>query len=543
MNRQLRNIAATVVVSLALTACLENDYDYPYVNGLIKEMTVEGQTGSARIDESARTVSITLPDGYDIDSLAITRLLLTDDATFTADSAACAEPLKFPDTGFRSRSELPQAANTCMNFSSAVRLYVHTYQTYCWTVTVSQNIARTLQVENQVGDAVIDVKNKRAIVYVSASQDLTDVHFTDFRPEGEDCTVSPSPYSLTDFSRPRTFKVYKTYANGKVKMMGNWAVSVQQTESLGQTSATEVWARHALLSGTTPQNATLSLLYRKSGSSAWTTLSTSALSRPSATTFTATLSGLEDGTTYQWQTFVNGTQAGEGSFTTETIAEVPNLDFESWTQDSDGDRWYPNATAADSYWATGNSGLTLANKDNTTVPTTDAVKGRAAKLTSNGSVILVGAAAGNLFIGSYKTNASQPSASVTFGRPFTGARPTGLKGYYKYAPARISYPSQITDTTRPQTALGTDQAHIYMRLWDAAGNEIAYGEFTESQTVSAYTPFEFNLTYADRQAQPAQMTIVVTSSKYGGEFNGMKVCGQVGDGSTLYVDEFELTYE
>jgi hypothetical protein len=39
------------------------------------------------------------------------------------------------------------------------------------------------------------------------------------------------------------------------------------------------------------------------------------------------------------------------------------------------------------------------------------------------------------------------------------------------------------------------------------------------------------------------MTIVVTSSKYGGEFNGMKVCGQVGDGSTLYVDEFELTYE
>jgi hypothetical protein len=82
-----------------------------------------------------------------------------------------------------------------------------------------------------------------------------------------------------------------------------------------------------------------------------------------------------------------------------------------------------------------------------------------------------------------------------------------------------------------------------MRLWDAAGNEIAYGEFTESQTVSAYTPFEFNLTYADRQAQPAQMTIVVTSSKYGGEFNGMKVCGQVGDGSTLYVDEFELTYE
>ena len=39
------------------------------------------------------------------------------------------------------------------------------------------------------------------------------------------------------------------------------------------------------------------------------------------------------------------------------------------------------------------------------------------------------------------------------------------------------------------------------------------------------------------------MTIVATSSQYGGEFSGARVCGQVGAGSTLWVDEFELLYE
>lgn len=37
-------------------------------------------------------------------------------------------------------------------------------------------------------------------------------------------------------------------------------------------------------------------------------------------------------------------------------------------------------------------------------------------------VTLVTSAAGNLFIGTYKTNMTNPAASVSFGRPYTGAR-------------------------------------------------------------------------------------------------------------------------
>ena len=38
------------------------------------------------------------------------------------------------------------------------------------------------------------------------------------------------------------------------------------------------------------------------------------------------------------------------------------------------------------------------------------------------------------------------------------------------------------------------------------------------------------------------MTIVATSSRYGGDFSGSKVVGAWGAGRYAWVDEFELTY-
>jgi hypothetical protein len=292
------------------------------------------------------------------------------------DSSACVDPLKFPGEGFRSTGDLPVAANTCMRFSKPVRFTLKTYQTYRWTVTVNQSLARTLTVENQVGEPVIDPYSRKAVVYVSASQRLNDVRITQFTPEGEGTTLTPDPSTVTDFTRPRSFRVSKRYANGKVKDMGTWVIDVQQTESLGQTQMAEVWARKALLTGTLPQGATLTVRYKASNQNAWTELDSEAITLPNATSFRATLTGLTDGTTYDWQTEVNGQIADSGTFTTESIIQLQNMNFDTWTQDSDGDRWYPNATAADSYWATGNSGLSIANKDNVTQPTADAISGR-----------------------------------------------------------------------------------------------------------------------------------------------------------------------
>ena len=225
------------------------------------------------------------------------------------------------------------------------------------------------------------------------------------------------------------------------------------------------------------------------------------------------------------------------------IRDRPNLNFDTWSQNPTGTfkkSWYPNADGSNSFWATGNDGVTSSlagSRDSSTRPEEKSVvNGKAAYMVTLGSVPLVGVAAGNLFIGDYKTNAQSPKDSPKFGRSFTGARPTGLKGWYKYTSKPVDYVGNPDN-------LKNDECHIYLRLWDDKDNEIGYGEFIGKETVTQYTQFRFDVTYTNKTAKPAKITIVATSSHYGGDFTGMKVTGSVGVGSELWVDEFELLYE
>ena len=297
----------------------------------------------------------------------------------------------------------------------------------------------------------------------------------------------------------------------------------------------KVWGQFAYLSGacnleeiTSP----VQFRYKKKADAEWTTVE--AVQEEDTKNYSVKVAPLDFSTEYEYY-ILCGDKAGETcTFTTEAYAEIPNLNFDTWSQN--GKNWYANADASDSYWATGNSGVTIV-KDATTVPVegSEAHSGKAAKMTTVDGVMLVGAAAGNLFIGTYKTDMLNPSASVNFGREYAGARPVKLSGYYKYTSCAINYGSQ------PGT-LTTDECNIYIRLWDASGAEIGFGEFVGSESVDTYTPFEITINYSNTQKRPAKLTIVATSSRYGGEFSGNKVVGQVGAGSTLWVDDFELSY-
>ena len=297
----------------------------------------------------------------------------------------------------------------------------------------------------------------------------------------------------------------------------------------------KVWGQFAYLSGSCNLAETTSPVqfrYKKKAGTEWITVE--AVQEEGTKNYSAKVAPLDFGTAYEYY-IVCGDKTGETcTFTTESYVEIPNLNFDTWTQS--GKNWYANADASDSYWATGNSGVTLI-KDATTVPVegSEARNGKAAKMTTIDGVMMVGAAAGNLFIGTYKTNMLNPSASVSFGRDYAGARPVKLSGYYKYTSCAINYGS------KPGT-LTTDECNIYIRLWDANGEEIGFGEFVGSESVDAYTPFEITINYSNTQKRPAKLTIVATSSRYGGDFEGSKVVGQVGAGSTLWVDDFELSY-
>lgn len=522
---------------LLLASCIKNDVPYPYIPGNIIEMAVEGQEGETEIDGNGYKVNITVGGDVDIDSLKVLKLKISEEAMMTPDSLACVRFVKFPRWSFDSLEALPSAANTYMRMGRPVKILLETYQKYKWTIQVKQVINRMIKVQNQVGKAIIDESNKTVLIYVAEDQALNSIQIDSLQLGGNKATVVPDPKTVTDFSRPQKFIVCRLG-----KYFEEWTVDVVQTASVGAPGEVDVWARRATLTGGMKQGVDLSIEYKKSGESSWTTLASEAITKTSSTAFKAVLTGLDDGTTYVWRIAAEGQTSDEATFTTEKIGTVPNLNFDTWTQN--GKNWYPNPVANNyddpqAYWATGNEGVTsvlAGGFEANTAPTSDAVSGKAVRMITLGKVNLVGTAAGNLFIGTYKTNMTKPSASVAFGQPFTGARPTGMRGWYKYKSMAVDYVGTPAD-------LKTDLCHIYVKIWDASDNLIGYGEFSDDQTVTKYTEFSFDITYSNKKAKPAKMTIVATSSRYGGDFTGSKVTGSVGTGSELYVDEFELLYE
>lgn len=299
----------------------------------------------------------------------------------------------------------------------------------------------------------------------------------------------------------------------------------------------KVWGQFAYLEGqcniegnTNP----VQFRYKKKADTQWTTVD--AIQEGAPNNYTARIAPLDFGTEYEYY-IVCGDKTGETlSFFTESFEQIPNLNFDTWSQD--GKNWYPNADKANSYWATGNEGATIMSSSNTT-GVNDAVAGTAARMETIevDAIFTKVIAAGNLFIGSYETNMENPASSVTFGKPYSGARPVKLTGHYKYQPSTNMNGGSIpSDRT-----LTIDECEIYIKLWNAE-EVIGEGHFVSNQTVSDYTPFEIDIEYADPTKRPDKITIVATSSRYGGEFSGMKVIGQVAVGSILWVDEFELKF-
>lgn len=285
--------------------------------------------------------------------------------------------------------------------------------------------------------------------------------------------------------------------------------------------------------------------YRKDGENNWTDVAASETSYDESTkVFTATIHRLSPSTKYYYRTY--STQAGgsetELTFTTEATPDVANLSFDTWS--SDGNKYYPNADKANSFWATGNEGTALAGKGSTATPSSDvAVAGdgkQAARLVSVGGVMVAKHAAGNIYLGTYKTNLSDPRSSAVMGRPYTG-RPIGMKGYYKYTTKPITVDK---DNKYPQLIGTNDKCHIYITLEDWGGattrpdnpTVIAHGELMNDQNVASYTPFKIMLTYYDKVKRPTHITIAATTSYLGADF-----CG--GDGCELFVDEFELIFD
>ena len=546
----IKKLLYTTLCLLTLHGCkIENDIPYPIVEGNITAFEVEGQRAAeeggnaqATISTQNRTVTLYVDDSVDLSNLRITRLTVSNEAELIPDSAACHDYADFPRAGFETLDNLPASTDTRIDFTQPVHFTLRTYQDYDWTVTVSQIIKRNIQMDSQIGDAIIDVNSRSVIVNVASDQPLDAIKVTAFDLGGEHGTVVPDPTASDtfDFSEPVTF--YVSY--GWEEASYPWTVYVYHQASSGATG--DVFARvtTASLSGSIQNGKTPVVEYKTQNESTWTELSSSAVT-VSGTSYSAEFSGLSAGTTYQYRVNIDGVAGTEQSFTTAPATPLENGGFENWYMD--GAVYVPNASGS-KFWGSGNSG-SASFIGNLTTPTNDAVSGQAALLESKDAVIKLGA--GNIFTGDFALDGT--NGILHFGQPFT-TFPTALCFYYKYTSTTITRIGN--DVGDLENLRGRpDSCHVYIALSDKSepyevrtapsrrqvfnkndANIIAYGEFISAQTTSSYQQITIPLEYRANNRTPRYIVIVASASKYGDYFIG-------GEGSTLWLDEMELVYE
>lgn len=325
------------------------------------------------------------------------------------------------------------------------------------------------------------------------------------------------------------------------------------------TRAANAWSTFAMLNTavtakTNNFNAEgLSILWKKTGDAAWTTVAYSDLAIDSEDNVTATVKGLEPETAYEYRLcYKNGDEeilADPVQFTTEKQITLYNGGFENWY--NSGKIAYPNETGV-TFWDTSNPGGASFGGSNTT-ETTAVVHGgsKAAMLVSQ--YIVIKFAAASLYTGKFGALVGTSGAWLNWGVPFT-SRPTALKGYMQYAPKAINRVGTNLPAGTPREG-EMDQCGMYCALlseslvvdntkmnefpnFETDSRVIAYGSLPAEQNVHSNNQWkEVNipLVYRTLTKKPTHLLIVFSASKYGDYFHG-------GEGSTLYLDDFSLEY-
>lgn len=549
MKQRKTKIFISSLFVLLLLGCIENDIPYPVIKAEIQEMETNGFISST-INKDMRVVSLLVDDTTDLRTLQVTKLIVTNVAKIVPDSVACKDFVHFPDTGFVSLDSLPETANTQINLYSPAHFVLRTYQDYKWQIVAKQDIQRKFVIKSadgkdvQVGSPLVDELNRQVIIYVNKGTDLGKLSVQEMRLGSSIAVTTPNPTTVTDFRRAQKFKVTAFDETDE------WTVSVAYQEGGGLTLS--AWARRAYVAGVGKEGTTINIQYRKKGEAEWDQVFEDEVTFNTDGTFSAAMRHLTPNSEYEYQAVI-GTQKYEvASFTTDIATQLPNPGFEDWWKNVK-DIWFVYAEGGEKFWDTGNTGSALANTNVTIFDEASFHGGkRSAKLASEN--VLIKFAAGNLFAGEYvKTDGTD--GILDFGRPFT-ARPAILKGWFKYLCKPITHVAKDPEDLFDDAQKGmNDKATVYIALgdWDKPvriqtkkstrllfdkkdPNIIAYQEMEIGESVNDWTEFKLKLDYRSLTRKPTYIIIVASASKYGDYFTG-------GDGSTLWLDDFELVYE
>lgn len=301
--------------------------------------------------------------------------------------------------------------------------------------------------------------------------------------------------------------------------------------------------------------------YREKGTADWTFVA----GTNNGTTLTATVDNLKFGTTYEYCAVAGGYTSPAKELTTLTPPQLPNASFEQTSTHSDKALMF-SADPNDFYWDSGNHGSQKMSKNVTEVTTKYFHSGKQG-LCLHSQFVGLGSiagkfAAGNIFVGKYLATEGMDGV-LGWGRPFNcPIRPKALKVWARYEPVNITHDDTSAlpsvnkgdpDNGIVYIALVTDQTMSYKnenwpqvvktksserQLFDPSGsNVVAYGEhvFTSATTESGLVEITIPLNDVNPNLTVSNIIIVASASRYGDYFVG-------GNGSLLYLDDFELVY-
>lgn len=338
--------------------------------------------------------------------------------------------------------------------------------------------------------------------------------------------------------------------------LSNAAVELQEATDVSYTTTTFV----ATIVKPDELTGNVGFNYREKGAADWTFVA----GTNNGTTLTATVDNLKFGTPYEYCAVAGGYTSPAKELTTLTPPQLPNASFEQTSTASDKALMF-SSDPNDFYWDSGNHGSQKMSKNVTEVTTKYFHSGKQG-LCLHSQFVGFGAlgkfAAGNIFIGKYLATEGMDGV-LGWGRPFNcPIRPKALKVWARYEPVNITHDDTSAlpsvskgdpDNGIVYIALVTDQTMSYnsetwpqivktssssRQLFDPSGsNVVAYGEhvFTSATTEPGLVEITIPLNDVNPSLTVSNIIIVASASRYGDYFVG-------GDGSLLYLDDFELVY-
>lgn len=539
---------AFISVLISLCGCIENDLPYPVRVAEITALEVEGAS-NVKIDAAKRAVSIELEETADLSKVRVISASYRHDITVSEPELVAVHDLVAPK-----------------------KFILKTYQDYEWTVSAVQNIERYFTVSGQMGAAVIDEFNRRAVVTVSGSEDRTNIKVTSLKLGPAGASYSPQMSDMHDFTDGLQVNVS---FNGETQ---EWSLYVEQTDVSVEVTSLEAWTRCAWISANGVEGEDCGFEYRLSGASEW--IAVPDVERTGGT-FTACIDGLEPETSYECRAFSGEDFTASMEFTTEAADQLPNAGFEAFSnaESSVYYSWFDPASSElgeqTKWWDSGNIGsTTVGSAYCIAIPDTDIKHGGSASASLVSRNVVIKFAAGNTFSGEFAGLVGTQGGLVNFGRPWV-LRPRAIRLWARYECGKIdvvdSYPAGShvkvgdPDFCSMMVALGdwdyrkfggTPQSPVQVNTTDKStffdpenAAVIAYGYFSADKSSNQWSDcpqvvgsaadgwmeLEIPLDYRVFDRKPTHIIVSFASSALGDYFTGSSQ-------SRLWIDDIRLIY-